>query len=82
MGPGRTGGAAGRHLSALASLIVATTKKVAKKTAGKAASAKTAAKTAAKKPYPDNTGANTKPPKVRPPDAIDLLVEDHLAAGE
>jgi hypothetical protein len=38
--------------------------------------------TAARKPYPDNTPENTKPPKVRPPDAIDLLVDDHLAAGK
>lgn len=38
--------------------------------------------TAGNKPYPDNTGDNTKPPKSRPGDAIDLLVDDHIAAGK
>ena len=38
--------------------------------------------TAAKKPYKDNTPDNTTPPKNRPPDAVDLLVADHLAAGK
>jgi hypothetical protein len=64
----------------------------AKKTAvgkgrpAKAAPAKKAAKsqpsTAAKKPYPDNTPDNTMPPKMRPNDAVDLLVSDHLAADK
>jgi hypothetical protein len=40
------------------------------------------ARTAAKKPYPDNTPDNTAPPKMRPNDAVDLLVADHLAAGK
>jgi len=52
----------------------------------KAATKKTAAKsrpsTAAKKPYPENTPANTTPPKMRPNDAVDLLVADHLAADK
>ncbi|HZV92258.1 MAG TPA: hemerythrin domain-containing protein [Caldimonas sp.] len=39
-------------------------------------------RTAAKKPYKDNTGDNTQPPKARPKDAVDLLVADHLAAGK
>ncbi len=41
-----------------------------------------ASKTAAKKPYRDNTADNTKPPKMRPPDAVDLLSDDHLAAAK
>ena len=60
-----------------------TAKKAAPK---KAAARKTAAKsrpsTAAKKPYPDNTPLNTTPPKMRPNDAVDLLVADHLAADK
>lgn len=39
-------------------------------------------KTAAKKPYPDNTADNTKPAKMSPADAVDLLSADHLAAGK
>ena len=38
--------------------------------------------TAAKKPYPDNTGDNTRPPQATPKDAVDLLCADHLAAGK
>lgn len=39
-------------------------------------------RTAARKPYKDNTGDNTQPPKAKPKDAVDLLVADHLAAGK
>ena len=56
----------------------------AKKKAAAAAKKSPASKppTAANKPYPDNTAENTMPPKFRPPDAVDLLVADHLAAGK
>ncbi|MEP7138660.1 MAG: hemerythrin domain-containing protein [Caldimonas sp.] len=67
---------------------MATAKKAAKKSATvkKAAASKTPKRgkvsTAAKKPYPENTGDNTKPPKSRPADAVDLLSDDHSAAGK
>ncbi len=38
--------------------------------------------TAAKKPYPENTPDNTRPPKIRPADAVDLLADDHLAVDK
>jgi hypothetical protein len=53
-----------------------------KKIAAKKAAPKSRPSTAAKKPYPDNTPANTTPPKMRPNDAVDLLVADHLAADK
>ena len=66
---------------------MATSKKTpSSKTVAKKAPAKTPAKkpirTAAKKPYKDNTGENTQPPKAKPKDAVDLLVADHLAAAK
>jgi hypothetical protein len=54
-------------------------------TAAKSAARKTATRripTAAKKPYKENTADNTTPPRARPNDAVDLLVDDHLAAGK
>jgi hypothetical protein len=57
-------------------MATARKKPAAKKAPGKKIS------TAAKKPYKDNTADNTTPPKNRPPDAVDLLVADHLAAGK
>ena len=53
-----------------------------KKIAAKKAAPKSRPSTAAKKPYPENTPANTTPPKMRPNDAVDLLVADHLAADK
>ncbi len=53
-----------------------------KKVAAKKTAAKSRPSTAAKKPYPDNTPVNTTPPKMRPNDAVDLLVADHLAADK
>lgn len=38
--------------------------------------------TAARKPYPDNDPDNTKPPRSRPADAVDLLADDHLAVDK
>ena len=38
--------------------------------------------TAAKKPYHDNSPVNTKPPRSRPADAVDLLADDHLAVDK
>ncbi|MEP7302842.1 MAG: hemerythrin domain-containing protein [Caldimonas sp.] len=72
---------------------MATSKKtVAKKATAKRSPAKkvparkgAAAKrppTAAKKPYRENTPANTTPPKMRPNDAVDLLVNEHMAADK
>lgn len=54
----------------------------AKKVAAKKPAAKSRPSTAAKKPYHDNTPVNTTPPKMRPNDAVDLLVNDHLAADK
>ncbi|MEP6940866.1 MAG: hemerythrin domain-containing protein [Rudaea sp.] len=69
--------------------MATTTKTTTRKTgaAKKAAPARKAPvrapiRTAAKKPYKDNTGDNTQPPKAKPKDAVDLLVADHLAAGK
>jgi hypothetical protein len=59
--------------------------KAATKVVPKTAARKTATKkipTAAKKPYKENTADNTTPPRARPNDAVDLLVDDHLAAGK
>ena len=66
-------------------MATTTKKRLAKKAPARKAPAKAAKKripTAAKKPYPDNTGDNTKPPKANPPDAVDLLTADHGAAGK
>lgn len=60
--------------------MASATKTTRKTAAAKATPAKVS--TAAKKPYPDNTGDNTAPPKSTPRDAVDLLVEDHLAAAK
>jgi hypothetical protein len=57
-------------------------KSAAKKTVAKKAVPAKKPPTAAKKPYKDNTADNTTPPKARPNDAVDLLVDDHLAAGK
>ncbi len=61
---------------------MATTKKSPAHAAGKKAVLTRKPSTAAIKPYPDNTGDNTAPPKSSPKDAIDLLVADHLAAAK
>ncbi len=61
---------------------MATTKKAPARASGKKTPAVKKPKTAAVKPYPDNTGDNTAPPKSSPKDAIDLLVADHLAAAK
>jgi hypothetical protein len=57
-------------------------KVAAKKTATRKVASKSRPSTAAKKPYPDNTPANTTPPKMRPNDPVDLLTADHLAADK
>ena len=57
-------------------------KPAARKAPVKKVAAKSRPSTAAKKPYPDNTAVNTTPPKMRPNDAVDLLVADHLAADK
>jgi hypothetical protein len=57
-------------------------KVVARRPAAKKAAAPRASTTAARKPYGDNTPVNTTPAKTRPNDAIDLLVDDHLAAAK
>ena len=62
---------------------MATAKKAATKQAITKLGTKTARKapsTKARKPYPDNTPENTKPPRMK--DAVDLLADDHLAAGK
>jgi hypothetical protein len=59
---------------------MATTRKTIAKKATPAR--KAPIRTAAKKPYKDNTGDNTQPPKAKPKDAVDLLVADHLAAAK
>ena len=61
---------------------MATTRKSPSRAAGKKATPTRKTSTAAVKPYPDNTGDNTAPPKSSPKDAIDLLVADHSAAGK
>ncbi|MEO8925392.1 MAG: hemerythrin domain-containing protein [Caldimonas sp.] len=61
---------------------MATAKKAIKKSPAAKPTTSKKVSTAAKKPYPDNTGENTQPPKMRPLDAVDLLVADHLAAGK
>ena len=61
---------------------MATTRKSPVRASGKKAAPVRKPSTAAIKPYPDNTGDNTAPPKSSPKDAIDLLVADHLAAGK
>lgn len=61
--------------------MATTRKSPARATARKAAAVRKQS-TAAVKPYPDNTGDNTAPPKASPKDAIDLLVADHLAAAK
>ena len=63
---------------------MATPRKAAAKRVATArkAPARAPVRTAAKKPYKDNTGDNTQPPKAKPKDAIDLLVADHLAAAK
>jgi hypothetical protein len=58
---------------------VTTRKSAPAKTVLKKGAVKT---TAAKKPYPDNTGDNTRPPQSVPKDAVDLLCADHLAVGK
>jgi hypothetical protein len=63
--------------------MVTTRKTTARKaTPAPKSTARTPIRTAAKKPYKDNTGDNTQPPKARPKDAVDLLVADHLAAAK
>jgi len=59
----------------------AVTKVQSKKAPARKAPAKRPS-TAAKKPYPENTPDNTMPPKMRPNDAVDLLVADHMAADK
>lgn len=69
---------------------MAATKKATKKTVATKRTAATTKKaapakkppTAAKKPYPDNNPVNTKPPRSRPADAVDLLADDHLAVDK